>query len=189
MAIFPQNFLERNSSQQMERLQTEGNHETQCISSGHTPSEDLPSSSVSICSPSLSFPSQRLIIDIIPLVDQLEVLGSLVTIFPENRKKFFMKKCHEVIRLLLSFSQLHLQAFLLISRMCISSRLVHLLRTLSIDGNCLEDFDEVVSRVIFHVFKCPPDVDSRILFLPFSKGGCGFQALADVQVFSLVALR
>ena len=68
----------------------------------------------------------------------------MVTLDQHLRVAYFMRKACNALNIMLSAIQLRAQSFLLVTRLCIASKLVHLLRTLPLPYTLLKDFDEVV---------------------------------------------
>ena len=125
---------------------------------------------------------------IISASPSLKVLGSLVTLDDSIRQQFFIEKAMDVLTILFGAIQLHLQNFMLVTRLCISSKLVHLLRTLPVPNSILSDFDEVVKQVIIRVFNLSRTSMMELIFLPQQRGGLGLTALSSIQLISSLAL-
>ena len=77
----------------------------------------------------------------------LKVLGSLITLDQRERDEFFQIAAQKAIKIMCAASQLHLQQFLMISRLCVVSRLVHLVRTLPVSAPILKAFDMTAENV------------------------------------------
>ena len=118
----------------------------------------------------------------------LKILGSLVTLDQTTRNEFFIEKAIEVLNSMFGALQLHLQNFMLVARLCISSKLVHLLRTLVVPNSILSDFDEVVKQVIVRVFNLSRTAMTELIFLPQQRGGLGLTALSSIQLISALSL-
>ena len=127
-----------------------------------------------------SFSSDRKII--IQPTSKLEVLGSLLSLSQEDRDKHFILKAVEALDILCRSTQINLQNFLLITRLCVSSRLTHLIRSIPISKQILHDFDEVVMSIIsgiFNIENSNPMI--QLTYLPFSFGGLSLASLANIQ--------
>jgi hypothetical protein len=92
--------------------------------------------------------SPPLIKTCIPMKNSLKVLGTLISRLVEEITKFFQRNASTALQLLVAASSLKLQHFLLLTRLCVSSRVAHLLRTLAIPGYSFSHFDEFVRCVI-----------------------------------------
>ena len=99
---------------------------------------------------------------------KLKVLGSLITLNQKERDDFFQIAADKAIRIMTAASQLHLQHFLLISRLCVVSRLIQLIRTLPISEQVLNEFDRQVIALICYAFHLPQTAILELIHTPIS---------------------
>ena len=119
----------------------------------------------------------------------LKVLGSLITLSEIERAEYFIKKACNALNIMILGIQLRKQSYLLVTRMCIASKLMHLLRTLPIPSKILSDFDEVVLQIITSNLSLPNSAMKELIFYPQQKGGLGITALSEVQLIASLPLQ
>ena len=121
--------------------------------------------------------------------ESLKVLGAVLTLNETIREAYFIKKATDTINIMLSSVQFRKQSFLLLARLCISNKLVHLLRTLPIRTQILRDFDEIIYTIITKVFNLPNKAMKELIFMPQQLGGLGITALSSVQLIASISLQ
>ena len=127
--------------------------------------------------------------EIVQQTQSLKVLGSVVTLEENERIAFFFRKACNAINIMLSATQLRKQSFLLIARLCVASKLVHLLRTLPLPLLLLKDFDEVIEQLIINTLALPQSAMRELIFFPQQKGGLGLTALHKIQLIAALPLQ
>ena len=127
--------------------------------------------------------------EIVQQTQALKVLGSVVTLEENERIAFFIRKACNALNIMLSATQLRKQSFLLIARLCIASKLVHLLRTLPLPMMLLNDFDNVTEQLIINTFALPQSAMRELIFFPQQKGGLGLTALHKIQLIAALPLQ
>ena len=113
---------------------------------------------------------------------RLKILGSLLTLDQKERDDFFQAAADKAIKIMTAASQLHLQHFLLLSRLCVVSRLIQLIRTLPISEQVLNAFDRQVIALICYAFHLPQTAILELIHTPISVGGLGIQPLVTLQL-------
>ena len=139
--------------------------------------------------PSIALNQHVITLTPITAVDHLKVLRSIITLDEEVRNEYFIKKAINTLNVMLAATQFKRQSFMLITRLCISSQLVHLVRTVPINVSLLKHFDDVVNKLIINAFNLPKAAMTELIFLPQQKGGLGITSLASVQLISTLALH
>jgi hypothetical protein len=119
----------------------------------------------------------------------LKVLGSLITINEEHRNEFFQKKAQSALDLIRAAHGLHHQSILLIARMCVASKLNHLLRTLPLHHTLLEAFDTELKELLMQLLEIPSESLTELINMPMSLAGIGIPALTDIQAASIISLQ
>ena len=150
-------------------------------SSSHSSSEP---SSQSICDQEL-LPvyslSEVMIPEVIYTQTDLYALGGVITLNSWSCEELFMKKAEETFRLLAMASQLHLQCFLLIARLCVTSRMLQLIELLPLNNDLLIDFDDVIGAFFKKVFNLTDHGLAPLIFMTFKCGGLGIVPLSIMQ--------
>ena len=111
---------------------------------------------------------------------KLKVLGTMISLNQEDVDNYFINKANDTVRILMRSIHLHYQTFLLLVRMCISSRLIHLTKTMKISNKLITDFDQIVQNIITSNF----NVNSNSSLIPminkpFSLGGTSIISLIN----------
>ena len=116
----------------------------------------------------------------------LKVLGTMISLNPINIDNYFIRKANDTLRILTRSVHLHKQTFLILVRMCISSRLIHLTKTMNISNKLITDFDQIVNQLICSNFCINRDNNLiPMINKPFSLGGISILSLGN----SMMPLR
>ena len=118
---------------------------------------------------------------VIQSADKLKALGAMITMNQQYRDEYFITKATETLRILIRSIHLHKQSFLLLTRMCISSKLIHIVKSTPISENILYDFDNILKAIVTHNMNINNEHDIvPLIDKPFSLGGLSIQTLSTI---------
>jgi hypothetical protein len=119
----------------------------------------------------------------------LKVLGSLITLDEKIREEYFFHKATAALKVITAAQGLHHQSVLLIARMCVASKLNHLLRTMPLHHSLLSEFDTALRLLLSQQLNIAESANTDLINMPMSLSGLGIPALCDIQAASIIALQ
>jgi len=125
----------------------------------------------------------------IEAVTKLKVLGTLISKNIDDRLDYFNEKVKKSLEIILSVSKIHLQSFMHIVRNCITTKLIHLIRSMIIPKELLYDYDDIIQSIISKTLQLSKHYNKDLINCPMSKGGLGIPALSDIQSLSITTTQ